>query len=608
MSHYFQLPLRQVIVLFLALLYFPLLSQQKNSNHSWTEVKTRGRGTITAYWYESRPFIYRTPKGMEGIEFEIMEGFKKYLKEFHHVDLQIVWKETKSFGDTFARIRDGEQEGTVGVSAFSITPERLKEVGFTEPYMADISVLITGKNIPIVQTTDEFNELFSKLTAIAIEGTTYEEDILRLKNDGNLPFRIDYIPSSQNILRSVEARDSAFAFIDLPVYLMMFNEDPSIKVKRQNLYPVKRKGYAIIHPQQSDWAAPLQAYFSSAGFASSLETIISHYIDSDLYHFVERLAIHSNDLVELLTKEKEIQYKDLIGKSNQIEQETRTRNFLILLIIVIVLFLIVIILLYRKRSEQKQEIELQRRSIELKNEQLEKRNHHLVTLDEEKNNLIKILAHDLRTPINHVQGLAQVFLLSNDALSEEQKMIIQRISDASVRLNKMISNILDIDSLENNRVKIFVEEIKVTPLIGQVVKSFDKQAGKKNIELSMVSGAENGRIKGDPLFLIQVFENLISNALKFSEKQEKVEVAIREKGDHLWICVKDSGPGLTEEDMELLFRKFQPLSAKPTDGENSIGLGLSIVKKYVELMGGKVWCESEPGMGANFIVEFRKVE
>jgi hypothetical protein len=100
------------------------------------------------------------PRGMEGIEFEIMEGFKKYLKESHHVDLQIVWKETKSFGDTFARIRDGQQEGTLGVSAFSITPERLKDVGFTEPYMADISVLITGKNIPIVQTTDEFNVLF----------------------------------------------------------------------------------------------------------------------------------------------------------------------------------------------------------------------------------------------------------------------------------------------------------------------------------------------------------------------------------------------------------------------------------------------------------------
>jgi signal transduction histidine kinase len=389
---------------------------------------------------------------------------------------------------------------------------------------------------------------------------------------------------------------------------MMFNEDPSINVKRQNLYPVKRKGYAIIHPQQSDWAEPLQEYFSTPGFASSLETIIGHYIDIDLYHFVEKLAIQSNDLVVLLTKEKEIQSKDLLGKSEQIVRETRTRNFLIVLIIVIFIFLIAIIALYRKRSEQKQKIELQRRSIELKNEQLEKRNHHLVALDEEKNNLIKILAHDLRTPINHVQGLAQVFLLSNDSLPEEQKMILSRINETSLRLNKMISNILDIDSLENNRVRIFMDTVNISSLVNQVVKSFDKQAAKKNIELSAVSAAENGNVKCDPLFLIQIFENLISNALKFSEKGKKVEVTTRANGEYLQVSVRDSGPGLTPDDMSMIFKKFQRLSAKPTDGENSTGLGLSIVKKYVELMGGTVWCESEPGKGANFIVQFRKLE
>jgi signal transduction histidine kinase len=81
---------------------------------------------------------------------------------------------------------------------------------------------------------------------------------------------------------------------------------------------------------------------------------------------------------------------------------------------------------------------------------------------------------------------------------------------------------------------------------------------------------------------------------------------VSEERDRVRVEVRDSGPGLTEEDMSLLFKKFQRLSAKPTDGENSTGLGLSIVKKYVELMGGRVWCVSEYGDGANFIVEFEK--
>ena len=72
--------------------------------------------------------------------------------------------------------------------------------------------------------------------------------------------------------------------------------------------------------------------------------------------------------------------------------------------------------------------------------------------------------------------------------------------------------------------------------------------------------------------------------------------------------IKDEGPGLTEEDKKKIFGKFQRLSAKPTGGEQSTGLGLSIVKKYVEAMNGKVWCESEQGKGANFIVEFNRVE
>jgi signal transduction histidine kinase len=581
--------------------------QSGAGSQSWAQVKQKGKGTITLYWYESRPFIYKTSLGMRGIEYELMEGFRKYLKKAHQVELQIVWKEARSFGDTYAAIRDMQQEGTFGVSAFSITQEREREVAFSPPYMADISVLITSKNIPIVQTSDEFNRLFSKLTAVTIPATTYEQDILKLKRQGDLPFGIEYIPSSKNILEAVDERDSAFAFIDLPVYMMMFKDNPTISVKRQNLFPVSRKGYAIIYPETSDWAQPVSEYFSDNDFPVELEKIIGRYLDLELYHFIEGLAIQSNNLVALLTKEKEIQSRDLQGKSEQIIRETRTRNFLIALVAVILIFLVAIILLYRKRNQQKKEIENQRKSIELKNEQLEKRNHHLVALDEEKNNLIKILAHDMRTPINHVQGLAQVFLLGNATLPDDQKDIIQQIMDSSERMNKMISNILDIDSIEQSRVKILMDEVTISPLVSQVVKSFDKQAAKKDIDLAITSLADRARIRGDSLFLTQVFENLMSNAIKFSARGKKVEVSTREEGNNVWISFKDSGPGLTAEDQKLLFKKFQRLSAQPTGGENSIGLGLSIVKKYVELMEGKVWCESEPQKGACFIVGFKKV-
>jgi len=581
---------------------------QPHGSNTWDKVRSAGKGEITVYWYESKPFIYQAANGqMSGIEPEIMGGFKKYLQDTYRVTLQIRWKVGSSFGDAYSLIKDKKAEGTFASSAFSITPERKKEVGFSPPYMADISVLISSKNIPIVSDAEEFDRAFSNLTAITIKGTTYEQDLIKLKELDNLPFTLTYIPSSQNILRTIEKLDNAFGFIDLPVYMMIFNENPSIDVKRQNLFPVRRQGYAFIFPTGSDWSIPLEGYFSDEHFKSQLETVISKYIDLDVYRFVERLAIQSDDPIILLTKEKEIQQRDIIGKLEQLAQETRRSNFLIALVVVILGSLIMIIFLYKKRNEQKEQIENQNKSIAMKSDQLEKRNQHLVALDEEKNNLIKILAHDLRTPINHVQGLAQVFLLSNPDMPDDQKIIIKNITDASTRLNKMITNILDIDTIENNRVKIFMDEVSISSLVNQVVQSFDKQAATKSISLSFTTSNEKNIILGDPLFLIQVFENLLSNAIKFSEKGKPVETTIKEVNGKVMISVRDHGPGLTEEDLQKVFKKFQRLSAQPTGGESSLGLGLSIVKKYVELMGGRVMCESQPHQGATFTVEFDRV-
>ncbi|MFZ5972748.1 MAG: ATP-binding protein [Bacteroidota bacterium] len=572
---------------------------------SWQSIRKKGRGEITVYWFESKPFIYRNAKEqLEGVEYDLMEGFRKYLKDRYDVDLKMNWKEANDFYNTYLTVRQNTQH-SFGVSAFSITSQREAEVQFAPPYMADISVLISSQNVHSTQSVSHFNEVFNGLTAITIKGTTYEQDLLRLKEEAGVDFNIQYIPSYENILLTIESMDNAFGFIDLPVYMMLFRADPSMKVKRQNHYPVKRRGYSVIYPLQSDWKVPVDEYFSMV--RNNFEPIISKYLDVELYRFVEALARESDDELELLNKEKEIQYQDLLSKSVQLAQQTRTSRYLVAITGIVGTFLLIIVVMYRKRNEQKEKIEIQRQSIALKNEQLEKRNEHLVALDEEKNNLIKILAHDLRTPINHVQGLAQVFLLSNPQLPEDQKQIIQNITDASLRLNKMISNILDIDAAENKRIKILEENVDIRALLQKVIRSFDKQAQKKEMELVLQPHDGSPVIFGDPLFLIQVFENLISNALKFSPKHKQVSVVIREEGSEVRISVIDQGPGLSEEDQQLLFKKFQRLSTHPTDGEKSTGLGLSIVKQYVELMGGRVWCESEPGKGAAFHVAFTRV-
>ena len=171
----------------------------------------------------------------------------------------------------------------------------------------------------------------------------------------------------------------------------------------------------------------------------------------------------------------------------------------------------------------------------------------------------------------------------------------------------MIYKILDFDALEGNRMFANTEKIDINQLMELLIENFKPSAHEKEIELHLDIKASYG-LNTDYLFLTQIMENLISNAIKFSERGTKVEVEVLSKNDNIIFTVKDQGPGLTEQDKKLAFTKYQKLSAKPTHGEPSTGLGLSIVKKYVNLLGGKVWIESELKKGSTFYVSLPKTK
>jgi signal transduction histidine kinase len=580
---------------------------QQDGIKSWADAKASHQATLPVYWFESRPFISINDQGqLAGIEYDLILGFAAFVKQQYAVDVKIQWIEAESFQNTFDRVQQSTTP-CLGASAFSITPERKALLDFSPPYMADIMVMISNKNVPMMESAEDFYRTFTRLKAITIQGTTYEKDLLELKQNLELGFSIEYISSAQNILTSVGEKPNSFGFIDLPIYMMYFSANPSVSVRRQNYYPVKREGYGLLMPKNTDWAEPMQAYIKSPGFQAELEKIMPRYLDLQLYRFVEDLSLKSNSNVELLNKENEIQNQDIQDKVKQLEKRTRANYFLTALVVVSTTFLVIIILLYRRRAEHKDKIEAQRKKIEFKNQQLEQRNQELVALNEEKNNLIKILAHDMRTPLNQVQGLSQILLFSNQHLPEDQKSLIHNIQDGASRLSKMISNILDVDALEGDRINVLTENISISPLTEKVMESFRKAADTKNITLNLFSDKPDRKISTDTLYLTQILENLISNAIKFSPLGKRVEISITGIQEKVRISVKDQGPGLTEQDQANLFKKFQRLSNRPTHGESSIGLGLAIVKRYTEMMGGRVWCESEPGMGAAFNLEFDEV-
>ena len=244
------------------------------------------------------------------------------------------------------------------------------------------------------------------------------------------------------------------------------------------------------------------------------------------------------------------------------------------------------------------ELQTQRDEIWQKNQDLE-------NLNNEKNNLIGIVAHDLKSPLNQIGGLITLLKMTAD-LDTESMEYVDTMSDSVNRLNSMIAKILDIEAIEAQTLNLNLEKVDLSEVIGKIVGNYRFTAKEKNILLVETLPDGNANVNVDASYANQIYENLISNAIKFSPSDKNIFISLYEV-ENTWRCdIKDEGPGISDDDKKKLFGKFQKLSAKPTGNEISTGLGLSIVKKYVDAMNGKIWCESEFGQGASFIVQFAK--
>lgn len=242
--------------------------------------------------------------------------------------------------------------------------------------------------------------------------------------------------------------------------------------------------------------------------------------------------------------------------------------------------------------------------------QLQAANEQLRRANQLKSRFLATAAHDLKNPLGGLLLLADRLRMEAEAETRATAIPAQatRIRDVAQRMLNIINSLLDTAVQEAGEVTPNFEQANLGDLVHEVVKANEPYASSKEIRLhyrETLGGACWGRV--DPLRLGQAIDNLVNNAIKYSPlgRNVWVEVAprITDGEDRARIEVRDEGPGLTPEDQDRAFGLFQRLSAQPTGGEYSTGLGLSIVKQMVELHGGGVFIESLPGKGASFIVE-----
>jgi signal transduction histidine kinase len=237
--------------------------------------------------------------------------------------------------------------------------------------------------------------------------------------------------------------------------------------------------------------------------------------------------------------------------------------------------------------------------------QIIKQKTALEELNDEKNHLMAIIAHDLRNPLSSTISLADLLKSESESFDEDQIICINGIINALGRMKDMVNRILDVKALESKTEQVILEKIDLSELIERSYQSFKDQIEDKQLKVFLNLNEIYAKV--DKQYLLQVLENLISNAIKFSQPGKAVYLNLWTKEGKAHIGIKDEGPGISMDDQKKLFLRYQQLSAAPTAGESSTGIGLSIVKKYTEMMNGSVSCESELGKGAKFVVSFEKV-
>ncbi|MCX6148594.1 MAG: HAMP domain-containing sensor histidine kinase [Candidatus Kapabacteria bacterium] len=227
----------------------------------------------------------------------------------------------------------------------------------------------------------------------------------------------------------------------------------------------------------------------------------------------------------------------------------------------------------------------------------------MIDLNKAKNEFLGIVAHDLKNPLASINMSATLISSYHDKMGKED--IIKRSNDIQTtanRMNELIKNLLDINRLETGKFTINLSEVSINEVINEIVTNFITYSQSKNIEVKFNFEKEY-IVNSDKDKLFQILENLISNAIKYSPQGKIVKIQFSIVDSFTRISVIDDGPGLSDEDKSKLFEKFTRLSAKPTGGENSTGLGLSIVKKLAQAIGGNVGCNSELGAGSEFYVD-----
>src|ERR1700728_4483753 len=255
--------------------------------------------------------------------------------------------------------------------------------------------------------------------------------------------------------------------------------------------------------------------------------------------------------------------------------------------------------LEQRVRERTAELETAKREVEAFSQSVVKAKEELERSSKFKDQFLSTMSHELRTPLNAVLGFSD--LLGEDrygSLNDKQRRYVNHISTGGKHLLRLINDILDLSRIEAGRLQLTIETVRVDTSLSEACDTLQPLASKKNHHL-IKHPAPGLSVRADATRLKQILMNLIGNAVKFTPDGGTIELAAKKIDDHVRLEVRDSGPGIPPHEQKRIFEAFYRLTQNAKAAEGS-GLGLAITQRLVELHGGKLGLESEPGTGSCF--------
>lgn len=252
-------------------------------------------------------------------------------------------------------------------------------------------------------------------------------------------------------------------------------------------------------------------------------------------------------------------------------------------------------------EKARDEAEIERlKNVELREalDNVKKLNGELELLNMEKNEFMAIAVHDLKNPLQNILSTAR--LIKRSSPSESVSDLSENIVQQTDRMFNLIRKLLDHNIAEEGKIKISKSEFRAETVMRDIMNDYKEAAGRKQLNLNFVNHCNGNKLCTDYDILYQIMCNLVSNAIKFSPNNKNIFLGLASENGWIEYEVRDEGPGFSEEDKKKMYRKFSKLSARPTMGESSTGLGLAIAKKLSKLINAELQLESEPGRGAKF--------